>query len=533
MKRRPPRSSAGLVLFAVAACVLTGLGLIVGDGNLALALAPVVILALAYAAVKLRLRWPFLVLTFFALTLENPADVPAMGQWRSPLYTVGALLLAHMNVTLPYKWLLFSGLDVVLVFLIVIIFWRMFTRSKIDGTDFVTAPRAMRLLAGASLGVTAFIWLYGWIRGDADVASSLWQIERVVYLPVLFLAFQRALRPQDTPALAKVLVWAACIKACVAIYVAHTVAPPAGQSELQYATTHPDSMLFAGAACTLVALYLERRRRKDAIRALLILPLLIAGMVANNRRIAWVEIAAGLAVVFALTPTSPTKRKIARIATLVSPILLVYCVIGWNQTSGVFAPVHTIRSVFDSDVDGSTSWRDWENYDLVYTVRQNPLFGIGYGHGYIEYVKLPDVSREYALERFAPHNSILGLWAYGGIIGFSALWAMFVAGVYFAARAYRISKKPKERAAALVSITSLVVYSVHCYGDMGLGTWIGVFTVAPALAVAGQLAVATRAWLPEKAIKQARIGIRVITHDDVSLVPHRDVSMASQGEVSP
>lgn len=521
------------MLFAIAACVLTLVGLIAGDGNLVLALGPCVILALAYAAWKLPLRWPFLALTFLALTLENPADVPAMGQWRSPLYTAGALLLAHMNVTLPYKALLFSGLDLILVFLLAIIFWRMLVRSKIDGADFVTAPRPMRLLAGASLAATALIWLYGWARGGADVASSLWQIERVVYLPVLFFAFQRSLHPKDTAALAKVLVSAACIKACVALYVAHTVAPPPGQSELQYATTHPDSMLFAGAACALVALYLERRRRKDAIRALLILPLLIAGMVANNRRIVWVEIAAGLAIVFALTPTSPTKRKIARIAVLVSPILIVYCVAGWNQTSGVFAPVHTIRSVFDSDVDGSTSWRDWENYDLVYTVRKNPLVGIGYGHPYIEYVKLPDVSREYALERFAPHNSILGLWAYGGIIGFSALWAMFVAGVYFAARAYRISKKPKERAAALVSITSLVVYSVHCYGDMGLGTWVGVFTVAPALAVAGQLAVATRAWSPEKAIKQARIGIRVITHDDVSLVPRPDVSMASHGEVSP
>ncbi len=40
----------------------------------------------------------------------------------------------------------------------------------------------------------------------------------------------------------------------------------------------------------------------------------------------------------------------------------------------------------------------------------------------------------------------------------------------------------------------IVIYEVHCYGDMGLGTWTSVFTVAPALAVVAQLAVATGAW---------------------------------------
>jgi hypothetical protein len=35
---------------------------------------------------------------------------------------------------------------------------------------------------------------------------------------------------------------------------------------------------------------------------------------------------------------------------------------------------------------------------------------------------------------------------------------------------------------------------VHCYGDMGLGTWTSVFTVGAALALVGKQAVATGAW---------------------------------------
>lgn len=503
---------AWFTILAFAVTALTLLALVVGDGNLIFALAPAAAFAIAYAMWRLPLRWPFLVLTFLALTLENPADVPAQGLWKSPLYTAGALLLAHLNVTLPQKSLLFSGLDVILVYLFVIILWRAAGGSRVDGAP-SAAPRPLGVLAMASIAGIAWAWTYGWMRGGADVGSSLWQVERVAYLPILYFAFQSALRPRDAGALAKVLVAAACLKACVALYVRQTVAPRPGE-ELLYVTTHPDSMLFAGATCAVVALYFERRDRAHAWLAALTIPLLVAGMVANGRRIAWVEVAAGLAIVFALTPSTPAKRTIARTAILGSPIVLVYCALGWNQSSGFFGPVHTIRSLVDSDTDGSTTWRDWENYDLVYTLRQNPLFGAGYGHGYIEYVKLPDVSTAYALERFAPHNSILGLFAYGGIVGFTALWTMLAIGIFFGARAYRHASRAEERTAALVSIVAIVVYFVHCYGDMGLGTWIGVFTVAPALAIIGQLAVKTGAWpplhRPEPVAVPARVTVRVV-----------------------
>ena len=94
-------------------------------------------------------------------------------------------------------------------------------------------------------------------------------------------------------------------------------------------------------------------------------------------------------------------------------------------------------------------WRDLENYDLFYTLRHNPVLGTGYGHGYTEVVWLPDVSNAYALYRFLPHNSILGLWAYGGLVGFTALWTMLVVGVFLAARAYRhaVTRRRPDRGA--------------------------------------------------------------------------------------
>jgi hypothetical protein len=79
-------------------------------------------------------------------------------------------------------------------------------------------------------------------------------------------------------------------------------------------------------------------------------------------------------------------------------------------------------------------------------------------------------------------------------VGFTALWTMLVVGLFLGARAYRHAVTVDDRTVALAAVSVLVVYLVYCYGDLGLGTWTSVFTVAPALAIASRLAVTTGAW---------------------------------------
>lgn len=476
-------------------CALTVLLLVVGNGNPALAVLPTLVFAVLYAIWKLPLRYPLLILTFLALTLENPGDDPASGAWKSPLYNVGAVLMVHLNVTFDHKWMMFSGLDVILVYLLGVALYRWASRSRIDSAGRPAVARPMRffvlLVPAAALGM----WVWGVARGGADFASSLWQVQRVGYLPIFFVLFAVALRgAHDRAALAKVFILAACIRAALAVYVRETVVPPAGHKALEYATTHPDSILFAGAVCLVVALLVERFDKRRLLLALVVLPILVAGMVANTRRIVWVDLAVGLFTLYSLTPWTRARRAVTRAVIVASPVVLIYFAVGWSASSETFAPVEIARSVVDSKVNQSTEWRDWENYDLVYTLRQNPIIGSGYGHGYIELVKLPDISQVYELYRYIPHNSILGLWAYGGIVGFAALWSIYSVAIFFAARIYRRARGPSDRIAALASTGFIAVYLAHCYGDMGLGTWTSVFTIAPSLAVIGQLATATGAW---------------------------------------
>ena len=119
-------------------------------------------------------------------------------------------------------------------------------------------------------------------------------------------------------------------------------------------------------------------------------------------------------------------------------------------------------------------------------------------------IKLPDVTSEYELEPYIPHNSVLGLWAFGGLIGFALLWAVYPVGMFFTVRAYRWSRTPAERITALGAAAVQICYLMQGYGDLGFGTWGPVLTVATAYALVGKICVANGAWPARTTVAQSR-----------------------------
>ena len=472
--------------------VLTLVMAVVGNGNLGVALAPLAIALIALVAIKAPLRHSLLVLGFLCLTLENPSEAPANGLWKSPFYPLGALLLNKLNNTIPIGGLVFSGLDVALALLAGVWVYRRMTASRVDMRGHVPPAPPLRAAGLLCLGSIFALWVFGMLQADFSFANSLWQVFRLVYLPAVFLLFCAGLRgTADARLLGGGLLLAAMLRAGLAIYVRFLFPD---LEVMPHATTHFDSMLFADAFLLVLVIFFETPSRRNLSFAVATLPVLGWAMIANNRRIAWVELAAGLILLYAITPWTRLKRRVAQAVVLSIPLLVVYAAAGWNSGSSVFAPVRTLRSVVDSAADTSTLWRDWENYNLYYTLRTSPLLGIGLGHQYTEFVHLPDISQAYSLYRYAPHNSVLGLLAYSGAIGFAGLWMILPLGYFFAVRSYRSSTKPRDRITALACMGALTAFVVQCYGDMGLGSWTSVFTVSPALALVAKQAVATGAW---------------------------------------
>jgi hypothetical protein len=260
---------------------------------------------------------------------------------------------------------------------------------------------------------------------------------------------------------------------------------------LPYATSHHDSMLFAAAFVLIIAIVFEKTY-KGAKKLLFLLPLLALGMKANNRRMVWVQVGAALATIYLVSPDNAFKKKARRLVIGASPLAVIYALVGWNSGSKIFRPVQMMKSVVDAKTDASSFWRELENYDLIMTLRSHFFLGSGYGHPYEEIVVLPQIP--YELERYLPHNSILGLWAFCGYFGYTAMTLLWAAGVYLGIRAYHLGKDPIQRAAGLAAFAAVFIYLVQCWGDMGLGTWTGVYLVGPALAVAGKLASASGEW---------------------------------------
>jgi hypothetical protein len=471
--------------------VLAGGATLLDVGIIGWIVAPICILLGWFAIMRAPLRTTMLTLMFFALILENPAEIPAAGQWKSPFITLGALMLTHFKTVIGGFWF-FGGMDLML--LGAGVSWFVKARHNRRG---IGTPYPLIKLAHCCYFAIMFTWLVGKWHGGADGSMAVWQIDRVMYLPAVFLLCQAAFRgPDDYIAVGKVWFAAAILRSLQAMYVRSVVPetfdPVFGEWSLPYATTHHDSALFATATVMLVTMLMQRVGRKAVWAAVLAGPILLGGMIANDRRLVWLDIIFVLVAVYLITEQTAFKRKLQRSLIVLIPIVAGYVAVGWGSKAGIFKPVNIIRSSVDSSTDGSTAWRDLENFNLIYTMRGHPLVGTGYGHGFWEIWPQPVV--DYQLERFIPHNSILGLWCYGGYVGYTGITLLWVGGVYFAVRANYKSKVPLEKAAAQVVMGVVLTYYSQCFGDLGLGAWTCVFLVGPAIAIAGKLAVKSGAW---------------------------------------
>jgi hypothetical protein len=484
-----PKVPAEARMAFIAVLVLAGIAAVLDVGFIGWLVAPICILLAWFAILRAPLRNTMLVLMLFALILENPAENPGCNQWHSPFFPVGALMLAHFKVTIG--WGPLGGMDLMLMAAVAAYYLQ--GRSRSLG---IPTPRPMIRLAQLTFATIVFTFLIGKMRGG-EMQWAVWQIDRVMYLPVVFLLCQAAFSgPKDYLAVGKVALFASLIRAFQAMLVRATVPAKVdaltGESSLPYATTHNDSMLFAVGSVILVSLILERAGKKATRLTLWALPILIGGMLANARRMVWVEIILVFFTLYLITEPNAFKRKLNRLMAFSMPALLAYLAVGWSSDSGIFKPVKVIRSAIDSSADASTAWRDLENFNLVFTLRNFPLTGVGYGNGFWEMWPMPPV--DYSLERYVPHDSILGLYCYGGYVGYLGITSLWVGGIYFAIRAYHSCKEPLQKAAALTSFGAVLVYYLQCFGDMGLGSWTGVYLVGPSLAIASKLTVGAGAW---------------------------------------
>jgi O-antigen ligase len=164
------------------------------------------------------------------------------------------------------------------------------------------------------------------------------------------------------------------------------------------------------------------------------------------------------------------KKELKRLLSLMWPLIILYVGVGLasNSQSAVFKPVQMIQSVVLQD-DASSDTRDIENGNLLFTMRARPLLGYGFGHPYTELVVAYDVTATgFANYRYIPHNSFLGIWAFGGLF-FPMFYLMpLVVAIYYGVNTRRRSGDPFLRSSAAWAVCSIIAYLIQGWSDIGL-----------------------------------------------------------------
>jgi hypothetical protein len=354
------------------------------------------------------------------------------------------------------------------------------------------ARQAMMVFLGTVVGLAAL----GVARGGG-IEPAFRQTIYLLELPLVALLFLYALRvPEDLASVGTAFVSAAIARSLLVFYVYFGVCVPAGITRLpgkpEWCTNHSDSVLFVVALMVLLAHALEQRTKKVVVRALLLAAPILLGIVLNNRRLAFVSLAAAPMVIYLALKPSRRKRRVTWALALAVPLLAAYVLVGSEvaSPSPLLKPAKLVVSVMDQK-DNSSISRDIENENLIFTLHESPLVPQGFGHEY-QYspnnppVDLGDLFKNF---RLIAHNGVLWIWSLAGVVGFTLLWSIYPLASTLSLRGYRAALTPLERSGALAALGAVVVCVIQIWGDQGFHSYMTLLTFGVAFAVATRLAV--------------------------------------------
>jgi hypothetical protein len=356
-----------------------------------------------------------------------------------------------------------------------------------------TVRPVKRTLLGA-LGVTLLALVYGLATGG-DARAALWQS----YLPMsmILAAFTIAATHHTAEhfvGLLKAFVAAGLVHVVSCIFFHFLYIKPGLINPLPEAEAlHHDSVIWSASVGLLILLALRFPSSRNRLLAGVLVPLLLMAIQFNRRRLAFVSLIADMLVLYFVRPASRVKRTVQRIALGVIPVVLLYVVIGWGRPESIFRPLQSFQTV-SVDQDKSTKARNVENLGLIATANKYGwVMGSGWGQKYVEVSSLYNIYF-FELWPYVPHNSVLGLFAYTGYVGFVGFWMLFPMSAFFNARVARQAKRPIDQYISTVALMQIASCADQWYGDMGSFSLVTMYTLSSTLAVALRLPLATGVW---------------------------------------
>lgn len=410
-------------------------------------------------------------LVWIALCAEMEGDCFG-GKWETPLTAISTFVFTPI-----------PGLKFPPWYLAVIATWAWATTSKASrGGRAQTLATSMRI----SLGAIAMMVVWGAVTGG-DVRQMTWQLHGFLmgFMTALMLT-ATCTTVEHYVSLGKVFVFSAIYRAAVLLVfwfsVGRDLVP-----QLVTQTTHADTTLFVSGLLILGINALERRTLRAVFAAVVAAVPIALAIRYNNRRLAWLSLLMGMVVVYVMLPKGKMRRRVNYALAIAAPLLVAYIAAGWGRSEGIFKPVHALSTMMGEHEDASSETRNIENYNLVMTLKSNPLLGSGWGHEYQEVSVAYSIKEMFEQYRFIPHNSVLGVLAFTGLAGFTGIWQLFPVSAFLLAHTYRATIDPRVRIATLSAFVGLVVFVLQMWGDMGMGTIPSDVLFGASIAVAARM----------------------------------------------
>ncbi len=191
--------------------------------------------------------------------------------------------------------------------------------------------------------------------------------------------------------------------------------------------------------------------------------------VLSQRRSGAIALAVGIILVLVVL-----GRLRPHLLLFLVPVLVVgtaaYVVAFWNTTGSLGLGAQAFKSVFASDqleeVDfRSNLYREFEAYDVWFTIHASPLTGVGFGNPFYQPLPLPFLPG-FEFRHYIPHNNFLWVWLKLGVVGFATMLFLVARTVQFGARSVIRIGRGNDAALMMGAVAYVVMYVVFTYVDI-------------------------------------------------------------------
>jgi hypothetical protein len=219
-----------------------------------------------------------------------------------------------------------------------------------------------------------------------------------------------------------------------------------------------------------LVVWIYRTSRMKRVLLPLMIPFVILGYIAMQRRAAFVTVAIAFVLVAALL--YKTHRRVFRLLAPTFAVLGVcYVAVFWNSQSLPAVPAQAIKSVIaaeqpSEEEQSSNNYRVLENRNIIFTIHSHPLAGVGFGQKFYIIAPMDDISALFEWWEYITHNSIMWMWMKAGIGGFCAM--LFLIGMAVVAGVRALARLPGDdlSAAVLTATLYIVMHFIYACVDM-------------------------------------------------------------------